>query len=112
MRTTEARLRSCYLIMRNQILKVCLLYSDDWKRFQERLRRAMGTVKEGDRVAQLVLERVRLLHFLDFGHADCETDLYPRDTGCRGAGRKRTRSWRLWKHRLERSGNPVNLSRV
>lgn len=62
-------------------------------------------VKEGDRVAQLVLERVNtprtnVPFALEILLANqFLLDIYPRCSGCRATGRKRPRRRRLWQHR-------------
>ena len=74
----------------------------DWERRAEGIA-DWFTVKEGDRVAQLVLERVR--EAIDTGwwwawKLTCRADLYSGDCRGRGAGRKRQRRWWLWEHRM------------
>ena len=59
------------------------------------------TVKEGDRVAQLVLERVCSLQHGILGIADFGIDIYPGDTSCGRARGKCARRWRLWEYRLD-----------
>lgn len=64
-------------------------------------------VKEGDRVAQLIIERVSgLLVLLFWGGywvwdlLTVSIDLYTGGRSCRGTGRECERSWRVWEYRL------------
>ena len=64
------------------------------------LTRCHDTVEEGDRVAQLVLERVRAPYRCCCIQADFEGDIYSGYTDRRGARRERARCWRFWEHWL------------
>lgn len=58
-------------------------------------------VKEGDRVAQLILERVREAFEPDWWwiwKVTSRIDIYPRDCRGRGAGREPQSCWWLWEH--------------
>ena len=56
-------------------------------------------MKEGDRIAQLVLERVRTPLSSRIIHANTTLDIYPRCCCCRAIGRERPRCRRLRQHR-------------